>query len=91
MSRKFSKSLANGGRGVAGDASSDSSSDSDNDNGYRYCADQNHDFCTTLLGLLANISVAVMILRKIFRSVDATDGRRNVKKSSYSYSSANMR
>ena len=91
VSRKFSKSLANGGRGVAGDASSDSSSDSDNDNGYRYCADQNHDFCTTLLGLLANISLAVMILCKIFRSVDATDGRRNLKKSSYSYSSSNMR
>jgi len=60
VSRKFSKSLANGGRGVAGDASSASSSDSDNDHGYK--------------------------------SVDATDGRRNVKKSSYSYSSsANMR
>merc|ERR1712212_86058 len=59
VSRKFSKSLANGGRGVAGEASSDSSSDSDNENGYR--------------------------------SVDATDGRRNVKKSSYSYSSTNMR
>ena len=65
MSRKFSKSLANGGRGVAGDASSDSSSDSDNDNGYRYCADQNHDFCTTLLGLLAKISVAMMIVTKL--------------------------
>lgn len=60
VSRKFSKSLANGGRGVAEDASSDSSSDTDNDHGYK--------------------------------SVDATDGRRNVKKSSYSYSSsANMR
>jgi len=59
VSRNFSKSLANGGRGVAGEASSDSSSDSDNDKGYR--------------------------------SVDATDGRRNVKKSSYSYSSATMR
>jgi len=47
VSRKFSKSLANGGRGGAGEASSDSSSDSDNENGYR--------------------------------SVDATDGRRNMK------------
>ena len=35
VSRKFSKSLANGGRGGAGEASSDSSSDSDNENGYR--------------------------------------------------------
>merc|ERR1711953_430307 len=59
VSRKFSKSLANGGRGVAGEASSDSSSDSDDDKGYK--------------------------------SVDATDGRRNLKKSSYSYSASNTR
>ena len=87
MSRKFSKSLANGGRGVAGEASSDSSSDSENDHGYRYCADdQDYDFSTTLLGLLASDDN-----QQTFRSVDATDGRRNVKKSSYSYSSATMR
>merc|ERR1712203_498718 len=59
VSRKFSKSLANGGRGVAGEASSDSSSDSDDDKGYK--------------------------------SVDATDGRRNTKKSNYSYSASNTR
>ena len=74
VSRKFSKSLANGGRGVAGDASSDSSSDTDNDHGYKWVLCPNNDNYQT------------------FRSVDATDGRRNVKKSSYSYSSsANMR